>query len=89
MERQDSETDMLDMSNNKRSGWNKMQGVWGKRSAPPVLALTDNNDLLVMVEDDDQLYQRDEEQPSDRLNAKGYKLVQVKSIRRSGWTFLA
>lgn len=68
-EREDSDSDMLD--NNKRSGWNKMQGVWGKRSASPVYGL-DSNDLLAIADD----YQQ--EQPFDRLDAKAYKLVQVR-----------
>ncbi|KAI9563079.1 putative AST-B/myoinhibitory peptide-like precursor [Daphnia sinensis] len=71
-EDQSAETEREDVSDSdeletgKRSGWNKMQGVWGKRSGTPNLDGIGNNDLLLMLSGD-QLYLRDDDQPTAKL----------------------
>lgn len=73
-EEQSAETEPEDMNDldeletSKRSGWNKMQGVWGKRSGTSNLDGIGNNDLLLMLTGD-QLYQRDD-QPMAKQNDK-------------------
>lgn len=61
----DSESQEID--NNKRSGWNKMQGVWGKRSSSPI---SSQNDLLLMADDDGQLFQRDGDQVDKTIQVR-------------------
>ena len=64
--------DSDDLENiSKRSGWNKMQGVWGKRSSPPAIEGIGNNDLLLLISGTgDQLYQRDDDQTTGKLNVE-------------------
>jgi hypothetical protein len=70
-----------DLETNKRSGWNKLQGVWGKRSgAPAAIEGLGNNDLLLLISGTgDQLYQRDDDQVTDKLNAEVYTSVSYTS----------
>lgn len=72
-EREDvSDSDELETS--KRSGWNKMQGVWGKRSDTPNLDGIGNNDLLLMLSGD-QLYLKDDDQPTAKLVEVSFSLT--------------
>jgi hypothetical protein len=71
-EREDA-NDSDDLENNKRSGWNKMQGVWGKRSSTPAaMEGIGNNDLLLLISGTgDQLYQQNDDQvATGKLNGK-------------------
>ncbi|XP_046642793.1 prothoracicostatic peptides-like isoform X1 [Daphnia pulicaria] len=68
VEREEANDSDDTVENSKRSGWNKMQGVWGKRSSSssvnsgPAIEGMGNNDLLLLISGTgDQLYQQRED----------------------------
>jgi hypothetical protein len=80
VEREEANDSDDTVENSKRSGWNKMQGVWGKRSSSssnsgPAIEGMGNNDLLLLISGTgDQLYQQREDDQA-KVNVEVMRII--------------